>query len=70
MKLVFILQCELAPNLSRCYSVLIFQVFIQISDGSGRECEMALWSHPGSDVTGMVARCKKIVDTSEKVGSS
>lgn len=39
----------------------------QLSDGTGRECKMALWNHPGSDVTGMVARCERMVDTSEKV---
>lgn len=39
----------------------------KISDGTGRECRMALWSHPGSDVTGMVARCEKVSETSEKV---
>lgn len=38
-----------------------------ISDGTGRECRMALWSHPGSDVTGMVARCEKVAETSEKL---
>lgn len=40
---------------------------LQIPDGTGRECRMALWRHPGSDVTGMVARSEKVVDTSETV---
>eukprot|EP00105_Crassostrea_gigas_P030683 XP_011453091.1 PREDICTED: uncharacterized protein LOC105346281 [Crassostrea gigas] len=38
-----------------------------IPDGTGRGCKMALWRHPGSDVTGMVARCEKVVDISEKL---
>jgi hypothetical protein len=28
---------------------------------------MVLWRAPGSDVTGMVCRCEKIVTTAEKV---
>ncbi|OWF42642.1 uncharacterized protein LOC110460787 [Mizuhopecten yessoensis] len=39
----------------------------KISDREGRECKLALWSHPGSDVTGMVARCDKMVNTCEKL---
>lgn len=38
-----------------------------ITDREGRECQLALWSHPGSDVTGMVSRCEKMVDTCEKL---
>lgn len=30
---------------------------------------MVLWRAPGTDVTGMVCRCEKVVTTSEKVGS-
>ncbi|XP_033732596.1 L-proline trans-4-hydroxylase-like [Pecten maximus] len=36
-----------------------------ISDEKGRECKLALWNNPGNDVTGMVARCEKMVDTCE-----
>lgn len=55
--------------LIRTPQTLFFRIFcgLQIPDGTGRECKMALWRHPGSDVTGMVARCEKVVDTSEKV---
>ena len=28
---------------------------------------MCLWNQPGSDVTGMVARCEKMVTTMEQV---
>ncbi|KAK3088538.1 hypothetical protein FSP39_020279, partial [Pinctada imbricata] len=38
-----------------------------VADGTGRESKMALWSHPGSDVTGMVARCNKVAETCEKL---
>ena len=34
----------------------------QVADGSkeGRASRLSLWSHPGSDVTGMVARSQKV----------
>ena len=28
---------------------------------------MALWKHPGTDVTGLLARCEKVSTTAEKV---
>ena len=28
---------------------------------------MALWKHPGTDVTGMLGRCEKVVSTCEEV---
>ncbi|KAL4219706.1 hypothetical protein ACF0H5_022276 [Mactra antiquata] len=36
-----------------------------VPDGDGREAHMILWNHPGVDVTGMVARCEKVVNTCE-----
>ncbi|XP_021362349.1 probable phytanoyl-CoA dioxygenase isoform X2 [Mizuhopecten yessoensis] len=36
-----------------------------VSDGAGRESKMCLWNHPGNDVTGMVSRCEKTVNTCE-----
>jgi hypothetical protein len=39
-------------------------------DGSGRISRMALWNHPGKDITGMVARAEKVAGTVEKVGDS
>ncbi|XP_021358064.1 uncharacterized protein LOC110453446 [Mizuhopecten yessoensis] len=38
-----------------------------IPDSSGRMPKMVLWRAPGSDVTGMICRCEKIVTTSEKL---
>ena len=38
-----------------------------VDDGHGKIVKMALWSHPGSDVTGMVARSHKVAGTFEKV---
>ena len=29
-------------------------------DGLGRKTRMALWNHPGNDVTGMIARVPKV----------
>ena len=42
-------------------------ILFKVADGKGRESMMALWNHPGSDVTGMVGRCEKVVNTCEKV---
>ena len=40
---------------------------LQLPDGEGRESRLVIWSHPGSDVTGMVARCEKVAGTMEQV---
>ena len=32
-------------------------------DGHGRTSRMCLWHHPGEDITGMVDRCEKVVNT-------
>ena len=46
-----------------------FEIFIfQVADGEGRASRLLLWNQPGSDITGMVARCEKMVNTSEEVG--
>lgn len=34
-------------------------------DGSGKKTKMCLWNHPGKDLTGMINRCEKVVDTCE-----
>ena len=39
----------------------------QVLDSDGRGPRMALWKHPGSDVTGMLARCEKVATTAENV---
>ncbi|XP_022089459.1 uncharacterized protein LOC110978634 [Acanthaster planci] len=38
-----------------------------LSDGEGRCSKLSLWNHPGSDVTGMLARCEKVAGTMEKI---
>lgn len=38
-----------------------------VSDGKGSESRLCLWSHPGNDVTGMIVRCEKVVNTVEKL---
>ncbi|XP_062569983.1 L-proline trans-4-hydroxylase-like [Saccostrea cucullata] len=48
-------------------SDLIKKYSYGIPDHTGRMPRMMLWLHPGSDVTGMMARCKKVVDTAEKL---
>lgn len=36
-------------------------------DGNGRISRMALWNHPGRDISGMIARSEKVAGTMEKV---
>ena len=42
---------------------------LQVPDGMGRASRLLLWNHPGNDVTGMVGRCEKMVNTCEEVKS-
>ena len=37
------------------------------SDGHGRNSRLCIWSHPGEDITGMLAKSEKVVTTSEEV---
>eukprot|EP00116_Pleurobrachia_bachei_P002079 sb/3462341/ len=37
----------------------------KIPDSAGRSPKIVLWNAPGSDVTGMLARCQKVVETAE-----
>ncbi|XP_063966745.1 L-proline trans-4-hydroxylase-like [Lytechinus pictus] len=39
----------------------------EISDGHGRNTKIVIWSHPGNDITGMIARSQKVAGTSEKL---
>ncbi len=55
-----------------CLSTLYLQPISfppQMPDGSpeGRASRLSLWSHPGNDVTGMVARAEKVAGTSREV---
>ncbi len=36
-------------------------------DSRGRRTCVSLWDHPGSDVTGYLARCEKVAGTMEQV---
>ena len=36
-------------------------------DGLGRRAKVALWNHPGNDLTGIIARSQKLAGTFEKV---
>ncbi|KAL3870823.1 hypothetical protein ACJMK2_038860 [Sinanodonta woodiana] len=38
-----------------------------IRDRQGKEPRLLVWSFPGEDVTGMVSRCEKVVNTCEKL---
>jgi len=36
-----------------------------ISDGQGATSKLALWNHPGNDITGVLARTERLVNTAE-----
>jgi len=38
-----------------------------LPDGNNSKARMVIWNHPGSDYTGMIGRCKRIVETAETV---
>jgi ectoine hydroxylase len=38
-----------------------------MDDGQGNEVRLALWNHPGDEVYGMFARCKRMVDSVEQL---
>lgn len=39
----------------------------QRPDKKGKEPKLVLWQHPGNDVTGMVARSRKVAETCQEV---
>lgn len=45
----------------------ILQHSYSVDDGHGRSSRLCIWNHPGSDITGMVARCEKVAGTMEQV---
>ena len=45
----------------------IVQNAFELADGQGKNSRLSVWSHPGEDVTGMLARSEKVVTTSEEV---
>ena len=36
-------------------------------DGENRKSKVALWNHPGDDVTGMLARMERVAGTMQEV---
>ena len=42
----------------------------QIKGQDGRESRLCVWSNPGDDVTGVMARCEKMAGTCETVSCS
>ena len=38
-----------------------------VGDGHGRNLGHVIWSHPGNDITGMIARSQKVAGFTEKV---
>ncbi len=37
------------------------------ADGEGGTVRLSLWNHPGENIYGMFARCRRIVDSAEKI---
>ncbi len=40
---------------------------IPVKDTAGRASRLSLWNHPGDDLYGMFARCRRIVDAAEQL---
>ncbi|XP_045196446.2 L-proline trans-4-hydroxylase-like [Mercenaria mercenaria] len=38
-----------------------------VDDGEGRKAHMNVWNQPGDDITGMLGRCEKVVNTCEQL---
>jgi ectoine hydroxylase-related dioxygenase (phytanoyl-CoA dioxygenase family) len=38
-----------------------------VKDTAGRESRLSLWNHPGEDIYGMIARCRRVVDSMEQL---
>ena len=47
--------------------LIFYDIGNQVSDGDGRASRLLLWNQPGNDITGMVARCEKVVNTCQEV---
>ncbi|XP_060067968.1 L-proline trans-4-hydroxylase-like [Ylistrum balloti] len=46
-------------------SDLIAKHGLKVGDGAGKQTKIVVWTHPGNDVSGVMARCDKIVNTCE-----
>ena len=49
------------------YIFIFLLTIFQLPDGTGKEPKFVIWGHPGNDVTGMFARCQKVVEPCEEV---
>src|SRR5579862_5394347 len=38
-----------------------------VKDAAGRESKLSLWNHPGEDIYGMIARCRRVVEAMEQL---
>lgn len=43
------------------------QAATALDDGKGNKVRLSLWNHPGDGIYGMVARCRRIVDSVEQL---
>ena len=51
----------------QCTLYFFFIIYFKIPDGKGKNAKLVIWSHPGDDVTGIVSRSRKVVDSCQKV---
>ena len=53
----------------RFKNFILFNSFYtsKVDDGDGKKTRMCLWNHPGKDLTGVITRSRKIVNTCETV---
>lgn len=40
---------------------------MNVRDSEGRRTNLSLWNHPGDDIYGMIARCKRVVNSMEQL---
>lgn len=43
------------------------QAAVARDDGAGNKVRLSLWNHPGDGIYGMVARCRRVVDSVEQL---
>ena len=60
-----------AKEIDKLYKGLLLGHVIEhafdLSDNEDRNSRMVIWNHPGNDYTGLMGRCRRVVDTTEKV---
>ncbi|XP_076805917.1 L-proline trans-4-hydroxylase-like [Clavelina lepadiformis] len=57
---------KLRSSLERPESAVMGESYDQ-GDGDGRNIRLTLWNHPGNDLTGMINRCEKVVNTCQEL---